>query len=289
MEIAIISGKGGTGKSSVSAAFMSMTPDVKAIDCDVDAANLYLIFHPTKEEERVYISGKHAVVDPDRCTGCGLCESLCRFEAIQVMDECAVVNEVGCEGCSLCYRTCPQQAISMEVDDQSRIYSGSFRYGKMIYGRLAPGEENSGKMVNALRTYSKQASTKDDKSDSVTLLDGPPGIGCPVLSTITGVDKVVIVTEPTISGFSDLQRAVEVVRHFEIPTYIIVNKSTLNPDVTYQITTWCSKEQLPVVATLPFDRDVVDAMVAGQTIVEYRPQSLTTHLLQEAYRQILGN
>lgn len=287
MEIAIISGKGGTGKSSVSAAFMSMTPNVKAIDCDVDAANLYLIFHPTKEEEKVYISGKHAVVDPDRCTGCGLCESLCRFDAIRVMANKAVVDEVGCEGCSLCMRTCPEEAISMVADDKSRIYSGSFRYGKMIYGRLAPGEENSGKMVNALREYSKQF--KEVENGSVTLLDGPPGIGCPVLSTITGVDKVVIVTEPTISGFSDLQRAVEVVRHFEIPTYIIVNKSTLNPDVTYQITTWCSKEQLPVVATLPFDRDVVDAMVAGQTIVEYRPQSLTTRLLQEAYRQIIGN
>lgn len=286
MEIAIISGKGGTGKSSISAAFLSLIPQVHAVDCDVDASNLYLIFDPSHEEEQVFVSGKHATIDQSRCSACGQCMELCRFDAITLEDKQFTIDEIACEGCALCYRICPSQAIELIPDDKSRIYRGTFRYGSMIYGRLAPGEENSGKMVGRLRELNKQH--HGGNPQEITILDGPPGIGCPVLSTITGVDKVVVVTEPSQSGWSDLQRTVEVVRHFSIPLSVIINKCTLNEAYVEKITAWCKAQQLTIVACLPFDREMVEAMVNGQTIVEYRPESATTQQLRKALKEILG-
>jgi MinD superfamily P-loop ATPase len=195
MEIAIISGKGGTGKSSISAAFATLNGDVVLADCDVDAANLYLLFSPTHEEEIVYIAGHKAVINYDLCTNCGICENYCRFDAISVINNKVVISAISCDGCFLCSRICPVNAIKMVQNDKSRMYIGSFRNGKMVYGRLAPGEENSGKLVNMVRENAKQ--TADENDLETIILDGPPGIGCPVISTITGVDKVVIVTEST--------------------------------------------------------------------------------------------
>ena len=196
----------------------------------------------------------------------------------------ALIDEISCDGCSLCFRVCPAQAIAMIPADKSRMYSGQFRHGSMVYGRLAPGEENSGKMVNELRRISKEIATR--KCCSINILDGPPGIGCPVLSTITGVDKVVVVTEPTLSGFSDLKRTIEMVRYCLLPVYVIINKCTLNEEVTLEIENWCSKEGISIIALLPFDRDIVEALVARQTIVEYRPDSEITMLLKEAFQKI---
>ncbi len=286
MEIAVISGKGGTGKSSISAAFMSIAREVMAIDCDVDASNLYLLFHPSHDEEIAFVSGKHAVIDNELCIGCGRCEEICRFDAVAVQNNKAMVDEISCDGCALCFHECPACAITMVPMNKSRIYVGKFRYGDMVYGRLAPGEENSGKMVNELRARSRNVLAA--KECDITILDGPPGIGCPVLSTITGVDKVVIVTEPTLSGFSDLKRTVEMVGNYSLPIYVIINKCTLNPLITEQINSWCAHEKIPVVAYLPFDRDMVDALVAGQTIVEYRPEQYVTGLLKTAFHKIVN-
>ena len=285
MEIAVISGKGGTGKSSISAAFMSLVSNVMAVDCDVDASNLYLLFHPFHDKELVFVSDKHAKVDNEVCIGCGRCEELCRFDAIEMTQGKAVIDEISCDGCALCYRICPVDAITMIPVDKSRMYIGTFRHGNMVYGRLAPGEENSGKMVNQIREISKNIAK--EKLCPVTILDGPPGIGCPVLSTITGVDKVVIVTEPTLSGFSDLKRAVELVRQYSLPTYVIINKCTLNQTVARQVEDWCAEKNVPVVALLPFSPEMVEALVEGKTIVEYRPQSDMTNLLKKALSEIL--
>jgi len=156
MEIAIISGKGGTGKSSLSAAFATLNGNVVLADCDVDAANLFLIFNPVHEEEIIFTSGHKAIINYDLCSGCGLCISYCRFEAISDMNGKVIISEISCDGCFLCSRICPEKAISMLPNNKSRLYSGSFRNGRMVYGRLAPGEENSGKLVSLVREKAKQ-------------------------------------------------------------------------------------------------------------------------------------
>jgi MinD superfamily P-loop ATPase len=266
MEIAVISGKGGTGKSSIAAAFATLNERVVLADCDVDAANLYLLFHPSHEEEIVYIAGHKAVINYDRCTNCGICMSYCRFDAISLIKSKVVISGTSCEGCFLCSHICPENAIHMIQNDNSRMYSGSFRNGKMIYGRLAPGEENSGKLVNMVREKAKQVA-KENKIETI-LLDGPPGIGCPVISTITGVDKAVIVTEPTISGLHDMQRTIELINKFGIEAYVIINKFDLNPAMSLQINSWCKTAGIQVIGHLPFDSQMVEAMVQCMSIIE---------------------
>ena len=284
MEIAVISGKGGTGKSSISSAFVSVAKSAVVVDCDVDASNLYLLFSPLCKEEEVFVSGSHAVVNNDKCTNCNTCIDLCRFDAISKVDGKIRISESACDGCYLCSRVCPVQAITMIPADKSRMYAGTFRYGDMVYGRLAPGEENSGKMVNLLREKAKRY--VEDYGYDTIILDGPPGIGCPVISTITGVDKVVVVTEPTLSGFLDMKRVIEVVCRFSVQISVIVNKYDLNPDICEQIDKWCEEMEIPVVAHLPFDAQIVEAMIAGKTIIEYNKDCEVSRLIENAYNTI---
>jgi len=284
MEIAIISGKGGTGKSSISAAFATLDGMVVLADCDVDAANLYLLFNPTHDEETVYIGGHKAVINYDKCTNCGICRDYCRFDAISLVNNGVVISEISCDGCFLCSHICPEKAITMSRNDKSRMYSGSFRNGKMVYGRLAPGEENSGKLVNMVREKAKQIS-KENNLETI-LLDGPPGIGCAVISTITGVDKVVIVTEPTISGLSDMKRTIEVIKKFNLPSYVIINKSDLNPSVSEQIKEWCCDNNITVAGMLPFEKDVTKAMVHSKSITEFNPDLEISKKIKSIWNQI---
>ncbi len=270
MEVAIISGKGGTGKSSLSAAFATLEGKVVLADCDVDAANLYLLFNPLNEEEEVFVGSQKANIDYNICTNCGYCASFCRFDAITLNDGRIEISEINCDGCALCSRICPENAISMIPGDKSRLYSGSFRYGRMVYGILAPGEENSGKLVNMVRSKAKEESKNNGKCNII--LDGPPGTGCPVTSTITGVDKVVIVTEPTLSGLHDLERSVELVKKFNLEKFVIINKCDLNSAVSDQIETWCVKEGINVAGQLPFDENITKAMFNGKSIIEFNPE-----------------
>ncbi len=269
MEIAVLSGKGGTGKSSISAAFATLNGKVVLADCDVDAANLYLIFNPSHEEEVVYISGSKAVIDYSLCTNCGICMDHCRFDAISVINDKVTISDIACDGCVLCSRICPENAISMVANDKSRMYSGSFRNGKMVYGRLSPGEENSGKLVNMVREKAKQLS-KENEIETI-ILDGPPGIGCPVISTLTGVDKVVIVTEPTISGLHDMKRLAGIVQKFNLKAYVIINKYDLNTSISTRIKKWCKENNITFSGQLPFDKNMVEAMVMGESITEFNP------------------
>jgi len=268
-EIAVLSGKGGTGKSSISAAFATLNGKVVLADCDVDAANLYLIFNPSHEEEEVYIAGSKAVIDYSLCTNCGLCVSYCRFDAISLIDDKVSISEIACDGCVLCSRICPDNAITMVPNNKSMMYSGSFRNGKMVYGRLAPGEENSGKLVNMVREKAKQ--TAKANGLDIIILDGPPGIGCPVISTLTGVDKVVIVTEPTISGLHDMQRVMGIVHKFNLKAYVIINKYDLNTSMSTQIRKWCKESNIDIAGELPFDKNMVEAMVQKKSIIEFNP------------------
>ena len=287
MEIAVISGKGGTGKSSLSAAFATSGEKVVLADCDVDAANLYLLFNPVHDDEEVYVSGHKATVDALKCTNCGLCIDYCRFDAITPGENLIKISDISCEGCFLCSRICPENAISMIPNDKSRMYSGSFRNGKMVYGRLAPGEENSGKLVNMVREKAKNIA-KDNGIETI-ILDGPPGIGCPAISTITGVDKVIIVTEPTISGLHDLQRATGIVTQSGRKPSIIINKWDLNPLLTVQIKKWCADNNFQVEGILQFEPEMVESMVKGKSIIEHNPDNKVNKEIKRIWNNILNN
>jgi MinD superfamily P-loop ATPase len=284
MEIAIISGKGGTGKSSISAAFATLQHEVILADCDVDAANLYVLFNPSHEEEQVYTSGQKAIIDYSKCTNCGHCTNYCRFDAISYSDGKVIISETDCDGCRLCARICPSHAISMVENNKSKMYSGSFRNGKMVYGRLAPGEENSGKLVNVVRAKAKQLAKEN--SLHTIIIDGPPGIGCPVISTITGVNHVVIVTEPTLSGLNDLKRTIEITSKFNLKTWVIVNKYDLNLELAEQITAFCEEMNVMIAGKLPFDQRVVEAMVNCKSIAEYVPESAIIDEIKSTYKLI---
>jgi MinD superfamily P-loop ATPase len=286
MEIAIISGKGGTGKSSISAAFATLNGQVVVADCDVDAANLYLLFSPTHEEEIVYISGHKAVINYDLCTSCGIFESYCRFDTISVINSKVVISALSCDGCFLCSHICPENAIKMVQSDKSKMYSGSFRNGKMVYGQLAPGEENSGKLVNMVREKAKQTAEENDLE--TIILDGPSGIGCPVISTITGVNKVVIVTEPTISGLHDMQRTMGIVQKFNLKAYVIINKYDLNSSMSEQIEEWCKQNGTAVAGKLAFDTRMTEAMVQAKSITEFNPDLDISKKIKIIWNKILN-
>jgi len=285
MELAVVSGKGGTGKSSITAALAVMKQKLLLADCDVDAANLYLLFQPEKTLEQVYVSGHTAIIDKDSCTNCGLCMDYCRFDAIHRIEEEVQISGISCEGCFLCSRICPEQAIRMEPEDRSRLYAGNFRYGKMVYGRLFPGEENSGRLVNLVRQQARDIARKNELD--LILLDGPPGIGCPVISTITGVDKVLIVTEPSVSGLHDLQRIHELCRHFGLSQTVVINKYDLNPDMCTEIERYCREQGLKLQAKIPFDPQIVEAMVKGQSILEYAPESPAALCIKNHLEELL--
>lgn len=285
MQIAIISGKGGTGKSSISAAFATLQDNIVLADCDVDAANLYLLFNPVCDEEYAFVSGQKAVIDKAKCTNCGLCIDYCRFDAIVEKDNDVEILDTLCDGCILCSRICPQEAISVVNEDRSRMYAGYFKNGRMVYGRLAPGEENSGRLVNLVRNKAKEIAQKE--SIETIIIDGPPGIGCPVISTITGVDKVVIVTEPTLSGLHDLRRTLEVTANFKLQTSVIINKSDVNLEMSSRIETYCLQADICVIGKIPFDKKIVEAMVNCQSITDYAPDSEAAGLIKKAFSELI--
>ncbi|NLA24338.1 MAG: P-loop NTPase [Bacteroidales bacterium] len=285
MEIAVISGKGGTGKSSISAALATLNEKVILADCDVDAANLFLIFDPTHDEERVYIAGETAVIDYDKCTNCGICYDHCRFDAIFYNKEDKVeILETSCDGCRLCATVCPEKAITMVPNDKSRWYFGDFRNGKMLYGRLYPGEENSGLLVAEIRKKAKQMA--EEEKISTTIIDGPPGIGCAVIASITGVDQAIVVTEPSMSALSDLKRTIELLEHFKLKSWVLINKFDLNLKLTKDIEEFCSKNNIDVLDKIAFNKDIVDAMVNKQSIIEYAPNSEISKQISEIYSTI---
>jgi MinD superfamily P-loop ATPase len=286
MELAIISGKGGTGKSSIAAAFATMGSNVILADCDVDAANLYLLFDPAHDEEEVFTGSYKAVVDQKKCTLCGLCIDHCRFDAISMVNGQINISETSCDGCFLCSRICPEKAIEMMQHDKSRMYTGTFRNGRMVYGWLAPGEENSGKLVNLIREKVKKLAQQNGSSHII--IDGPPGTACPVISTITGTDKVLIVTEPGISGLSDLKRTVELVQGFKYPAMVLINKYDLNPEMTLNIEHYCEKVKVPIIGKLAFEPQIAEAMLNCKSIVEWMPKSETSKALNRIWKIILN-
>lgn len=286
-EVAILSGKGGTGKTSLSAAFATIDNNMVVADCDVDAANLHLILQPENYIEEKFVTGHKAVIDYGTCTNCDLCINYCRFDAITYINGIVTISETLCDGCKLCARVCASQSITMVPSDKSRWYAGNYRNGKMIHARLAPGEENSGKLVNVVRDQARK--TADEMGWDTIIIDGPPGTGCPVISSVTGTNKVIIVTEPSNSGFHDMKRVLELVTNFKIKPYIVINKYDLNPDLSGQIEKWCSDQHIPVVGKLIFYAPLVHAMLNCKSITEWEPDSEVSREIHKIYNTVFNN
>jgi len=287
MEIAIISGKGGTGKSSISAAFATLQNPVVLADCDVDAANLYLLFNPVCNEEHIFVSGHKAVLNREKCINCGICVDYCRFGAIVENGRRVSIIDTLCEGCLLCSRVCPHDAIIIKEENRSRFYAGRFKNGRMVYGRLAPGEENTGKLVNKVREKAKEIAKKFEIEHII--IDGPPGIGCSAISTITGVDAVVVVTEPSVSGLHDLKRTLQLSAGFNLPTSVLINKFDINQELSSEIEAYCNENGIDVIGKVPFDPIVVEAMINCSSITDYAPDSEIGKLIKKANSAIFPN
>jgi len=283
-EIVILSGKGGTGKTSLSAAFATIGEKKIVADCDVDAANLYLILQPETSYEEKFISGFKAFVDQEACIGCGKCAEYCRFEAITMEAGRARITETSCDGCKLCSRLCPVEAITMKPSDKSRWFIGNYRNGTMAHARLAPGEDNSGKLVHVVRNLAKDEACYDGNHNII--IDGPPGTGCPAISSVTGSDQSIIVTEPTKSGLHDLKRILELISNFEVPALVVINKFDLNSEMSETIERFCQESKVPVIGKIPFDPNVVMAMVHCKSVVEWAPESPASKEILAIYEKL---
>ena len=279
--ITVISGKGGTGKTIMTANFAVLAKSKVMADCDVDAADLHLILKPHIQREEAFQSGKPARIDQDKCVKCGKCIRACRFDAIS--DD-FVVDPISCEGCALCYNICPVNAIEMVPSMNGKWYISDTRYGPMVHATLGIAEENSGKLVALVRQQAKLIAERENLD--YVIVDGPPGIGCPVISAITGVDMVLIVTEPTVSGRHDLERVMSLANHFGIKSLVCVNKYDLNVGFADEIETYCKEAGATFVGKIPFDTTVTKAMVNGQAVVEYDENGQVSQEIKKIWEQV---
>lgn len=262
-QIAVVSGKGGTGKTSLVASLAALARG-RAVyaDCDVDAPDLHLILQPTVVERRDFFGIKRAYIDGSKCTQCGSCQEACRFEAIRDFQ----VNPALCEGCGVCRLVCPADAVALTESLAGYAYISDTRFGPLVHAELFPGEEASGKLVAMVREMARilAASKKLD----LVLIDGSPGIGCPVIASLTGVDLALVVTEPTITAEHDLERILDVADHFGINTAVCINKCDLNPEAARRIENLCQERAVMVAGRLPYHPSVAEAMVTGRAVVE---------------------
>jgi MinD superfamily P-loop ATPase len=280
-ELIIISGKGGTGKTSIMAAFASLAENKILCDADVDAADLHLIMAPEVRERRDFQSGNTAVIDQDKCTECGQCLDLCRWNAISNYFE---VNAIECEGCGVCVHFCPENAIDFPKNTCGEWFVSDTRFGPMVHARLGIAEENSGKLVTLVRQEARKLA--EAKKLDVILTDGPPGVGCPVIASIGGASAVLIVTEPTVSGKHDMERVAYLAAHFKVPAMICVNKFDLNLGLTRNIENFAREKGLSCLDRIPFDSIFTRAMIQAQTIFEYNTDSKVGQAIKQIWRSL---
>ena len=283
-EIVIVSGKGGTGKTSLAAAFAALAKNGILCDADVDAADLHLLMQPEVKERTDFMGGSKAVINPDLCTGCGTCRTLCRFDAISDRYE---VDPIRCEGCGVCVDFCPEQAIDFPVQRCGEWYISATRFGPMVHARLGIAEENSGRLVSLVRTKTRQLA--EERGLELILTDGPPGIGCPVIAAIGGATALVIVVEPTVSGIHDMERVVDLAAHFRVPGMVIVNKYDLNVEMTETIEQLAVQRNLVVLGRVPFDPVFTRSMVQGQTLFEYGEETPTRQVVRDIWAKIISS
>ena len=267
-ELVIISGKGGTGKTSVTASLAVLANNAVVADCDVDAADLHLVLEPRVKEEHQFYSGREARIDQDQCVGCGICLDYCRFGAVKrdELTHLCSIDPVACEGCGVCVRFCPAEAIEFPERLCGRWMVSDTRCGPMVHARLGAAAENSGKLVSTVRNEARRIA--EENNHSAIIIDGPPGIGCPVIASVTGATRVLVVTEPTLSGEHDLERVLALASHFEIPASVCVNKWDINPEMTDRIEGKARSVGAEILGRIRYDGAVTRAQIAGKAVVE---------------------
>jgi MinD superfamily P-loop ATPase len=289
-ELVVISGKGGTGKTSIVAAFAALAKNAVLADCDVDAADLHLVLEPKVKRTNDFSGGKQASIIAEKCIGCGKCRDMCRFDAINfngpgndVVDKTFTVDPVSCEGCKVCVEFCPVDAIEFNDSINGQWFISDTRFGPMVHAKLGIAEENSGKLVTVIRKEAKKIAQEQKKD--LLIVDGSPGIGCPVIASITAADLVLIVTEPTLSGKHDLERVAQLTASFGIKRMVCVNKADVNPQITDQITEDAKKQGLKVIGTIAYDEAFTKAQIIKASVVEYTSGAITEQI-KALWRQV---
>ena len=290
-QLVILSGKGGTGKTSVTAAFAHLASVGKnhlrtvIADADVDAANLELLLDPDIQETHTFIGGKTAIIDQQLCSACGTCQTVCRYDAVFEDGEYYQIDPIACDGCAACIYQCPNEAIRMDPEIAGQWFQSTSKFGPLFHAALIPAQENSGKLVSLVKQQAKKLAGKGDFD--FMLVDGPPGIGCSVISAISGADLALIVTEPTAAGAHDLQRAIDIAEQFNVQTMVCINKADIYLQGAIQIESFCQEKGVEVNGRIPFDPTVVEAMIQGKTITDYSPDSPASHSLISIWSKVV--
>lgn len=284
-EIVIISGKGGTGKTSITASFAFLGgKDIVVADCDVDAADMHLLMKPDYSKSEDFYSGVLANIDQEKCIKCGKCTDICRFNAINIINNQYIVKPIDCEGCGYCERICPANAINMYDQKAGQWFISNTKADNiLVHAKLGIGADNSGKLVAKVKKEAKEIAENTKKD--IIIVDGSPGIGCPVISSVSGADFVVLVTEPSISGLHDLKRVYQLVKKFKIEAGCIINKANINIEISEEIKDFLKEENISFISSLPYDETFTKAMTNGQTIVEYGESNLK-NLIVESWKKI---
>ena len=283
-KITIISGKGGTGKTTIVSNLAALAENLVLADCDVDAPNMHLLLKPAVKEDNVFMSAKLAVRDEDRCIKCGKCREVCRFNAIKPDLE---INPIKCDGCGVCVAMCPEDALRLEEQETGRIFRSETEFGPMIHAYLKAGAENSGKLVSEVRDLSDEVAVKAGKE--LVLIDGSPGIGCPVVASLKGVDYTMIVTEPTLSGLSDLKRILELTALFNITTFVVINKYDLNEEISREIENYCSERSIEVIGRVSFSSVINQSLREGSLLFESAPESKAANEIRLVWETLTGH
>ena len=282
-QIVIISGKGGTGKTIFTASLAALASSKVMVDCDVDAADLHLLLNPRIVERHEFRSGKTAWIDPALCTACGNCAEVCRFHSIDEGGDDFVVDPLACEGCGLCARICPVEAIEMRENLCGEWYISETAYGPFVHAQLGIAQENSGKLVACVREAAKGIA--QSRHLDYVIIDGSPGIGCPVLASLTDTNLAVIITEPTVSGIHDLSRIIDLTRHFQIPAGVVINKFDLNLDNAEEIERLCDSIGIEIMGKISFSVEVPRSLVKGVPFVEFSRDPVA-HEITSAWNKV---
>ena len=278
-EVVIVSGKGGTGKTSFAGSLALLLEHKVVADCDVDAANLNLLLNGKVHDSYEFFAGRKAKINSDACTGCGRCREVCRFDAVS---QDYVVDALSCEGCGACYFLCPAAAVSFDETLCGNYHVAETDKGDaIVFAELLPGRESSGKLVSIVRTKAREIA--EAREIDLILIDGPPGIGCPVIASFTGASLALLVTEPTMTGVHDLERVLGLARHFDIPTAVVVNKGDVNPSFTEGIKSFCRERHIDFLGSIPYEPMVTEAQRRGKTVLEFAPDCPTSIVIHTIF------